>query len=104
MLFIKFEDMKREPVTTITQIATFMGYTDLPQEVIQDITEKTTFEKMRNNNTVNYSRNAGIVKDPRTQPFMRKGTIGDWKTQFSVYTRLSTFRQNLSRSSRWNWS
>ena len=25
VLFIKFEDMKREPVTTITQIATFMG-------------------------------------------------------------------------------
>ena len=83
VLFIKFEDMKREPVTTITQIATFMGYTDLSQDVIQDIAEKTNFEKMRNNNTANYSWSASR-RDPRAPPFMRKGTIGNWETQFSV--------------------
>ena len=82
VLFITFEDMKREPVTTITQIATFMGYTDLSHEVIQDIAEKTNFEKMRNNNTKNYSWSAN--RDPRAPPFMRKGIIGNWKTQFSI--------------------
>ena len=82
VLFIKFEDMKREPVTTITQIATFMGYTDLSHEVVRDIAQKTNFEKMRNNNATNYSW--VVNRDPHAPPFMRKGIIGDWKTQFSI--------------------
>ena len=46
MLFIKFEDLKQDPVTIITQIATFMGYSHLSQEVIKITAEKTTFDKM----------------------------------------------------------
>ena len=83
VLFIKFEDMKRDPVITITRIATFMGYKDFSQEIIQEIAKKTSFENMRNNNRANHSWSTG-KRDPRAQPFMRKGTVGDWKTQFSV--------------------
>ena len=83
MLFIKFEDLKRDPVTVITHIATFMGYTNLSPEVIKDIAEKTTFDKMRDSNTVNYSW-SNARRDPQAPPFMRKGIVGDWKAQFSV--------------------
>ena len=38
---------------------------------------------MRDNDTVNYSWR-GSRRDPRAPPFMHKGAIGDWKTQFSV--------------------
>ena len=57
----------------------FMGYANLSQEIIMDIAEKTTFETMRDNSAVNYS----WVRSSKT-PFMRKGVIGDWKSQFSV--------------------
>ena len=83
VLFIKFEDLKRDPVTVITHIATFMGYTNLSPEVIKDIAEKTTFDKMRDSNTVNYSW-SNARRDPQAPPFMRKGIVGDWKAQFSV--------------------
>ena len=82
VLFLKFEDIKLNPVEIITQIATFMGYANLSQEVIKDIAEKTTFEKMRDNDTVNYSWRAW--RNPQAPPFMRKGAIGDWKAQFSA--------------------
>ena len=83
MLFVKFEDLKRDPVTTIAQIATFMGYSNLSQEVIKDIAEKTAFNKMRDNDALNFSWTK-FRCDPRAPPFMRKGAIGDWKTQFSI--------------------
>ena len=81
VLFIKFEDLKRDPVTIITQIATFIGYSHLSLEVIKDIAEKTAFDKMRENDTVNYSWRSS--KCPQATPFMRQGQVGDWKTQFS---------------------
>ena len=81
VLFMKFEDMKRNPVTAITQIATYLGYPNLSQEVISDIAEKTSFDKMRCNDKTNYSwRN----RDPEATPFMRKGIVGDWRSQFSM--------------------
>ena len=83
VLFIKFEDLKRDPVTIITQIASFMGYSRLPQEVIKDIAEKTAFNKMQSNDAVNYSW-SNFKRDCQAPPFIRKGVIGDWKTQFSA--------------------
>ena len=82
VLFIMFEDMKRDPVTSIKRIATFLGYGNLSQDVLESIIEKTSFDKMQDNDTVNYSWR--VYRDPQALPFMRKGTIGDWKTQFSV--------------------
>ena len=83
VLFIKFEDLKLDPVTTIAQIASFMGYSNLSQEVIKDIAEKTGFNRMQGNDTVNYSWSSSR-RDSQAPSFMRKGAIGDWKTQLSV--------------------
>jgi hypothetical protein len=81
VLFIKFEDMKQTPLAAVERIATFLGYANLPQDVLKTIAEKTSFDKMRDNDMVNYSWRA--YRDPKALPFMRKGAIGDWKTQFS---------------------
>ena len=83
VLFITFEDLKRDPESMVARIATFMGYSHLSQEVIRTIAEKTTFDKMRENETVNYSWRDSR-RDPRAPPFMRQGAIYDWKNQFSV--------------------
>ena len=102
VLFIKFEDLKRDPVMIITQIATFMGYSHLSLEVIKDIAEKTAFDKMQENDTVNYSWRSSkcpqatlfIVWEPapsspcegaapQTTLLMCQGQVDDWKTQFS---------------------
>ena len=83
VLFITFEDLKRAPESMVARIATFMDYSHLSQEVIKTIAEKSTFDKMRENETVNYSW-SDSRRDPRAPPFMRQGAIYDWKNQFSV--------------------
>jgi hypothetical protein len=82
VLFVKFEDMKQTPLAAVKRIATFLGYANLPQDILRTIAEKTSFDKMQDNDTVNYSWRA--YRDPKALPFMRKGAIGDWKTQFST--------------------
>ena len=82
VLFMKFEDMKCNPVSTITRIATFVGFPNLSQEVITAIAEKTSFDKMRRNDKANYSWSTD--RDPQAPPFLRKGIVGDWKNQFSM--------------------
>ena len=84
VLFLKFEDMKQEPLAAIERIATFLGYASLSQDVLRTIAEKTSFDKMRDNDTVNYSWRSKTYRDPKALPFMREGAIGDWKTQFST--------------------
>ena len=80
VLFIKFEDMKENPLIIIKQIANFMGYTALTQQLIEEIVEKTSFDKMKDNSAVNYSWSERCEEAPS---FMRKGSVGDWKTHFS---------------------
>ena len=85
VLFITFEDLKRDPESMVARIATFMGYSHLSQEVIKIIAEKTAFDKMRENAAVNYSwKSSKGESDPKATPFMRQGAVGDWKNQFSV--------------------
>ena len=82
VLFIKYEDMRSDPVATIYQLANFMGYSDLSQETINKIATKTGFDVMKDSSLVNYSWRTSI-RDPRAPPFMRKGIIGDWRSHLS---------------------
>ena len=74
IMFLKYEDMKKDLRQAVCQIAEFIG-SSLSEEVITKIVELTTFEKMKNDNTANYSWDKAHQK----QPFLRKGIVGDWK-------------------------
>ena len=49
-------------------------------EVLSKITEQSTFESMKASNTTNYSWSARKAGEP---PFMRKGSVGDWRNLFT---------------------
>ena len=71
VLFLKYEDMKRDLPGAVSTIASFIG-AELSSDVIAKIADVTSFDKMKNDTTVNYS---WIRKDK----FLRKGIVGDWK-------------------------
>ncbi len=73
ILMLTFEQMKRNPRTAVTSIASFLGYS-LTDEVIDKIVIDTSFDKMKDNKAANKSS-----IDPT---FMRKGIIGDWRNVF----------------------
>ena len=72
VLFLKYEDMKRDLPHHVSKIASFIG-TEISANVLTKIASMTTFDKMRDNPTTNYEWRSKDIK------FMRKGVVGDWK-------------------------
>ncbi|XP_072042827.1 sulfotransferase 1C1-like [Amphiura filiformis] len=94
VLFLKFENMKKDLKGTVERIGHFLEYT-FSDDVLDRIVSHCTFENMKANpmtnpdtlrfmktNVESIDNNNIIPKD--SHPFMRKGKVGDWKSHFTV--------------------
>ncbi len=79
-LFLKFEDMKRDPRLAVEQLAQHC-HVALTSEQIDRIVTNVDFNVMRSCNAIRSSVKAlGIpVND-----FLRKGVVGDWRNYFTT--------------------
>ena len=77
ILFLTFEDMKRDLPSAVRSIAAFIGATDLTDAEVALIAEKTSFEAMKNDDKANYSW-MGDWRHADGTPHIRKGEVGDW--------------------------
>ena len=82
VLFLKFEDMKKDLPTAVARIAKFIEC-DVTDDVIEKVAAKTSFDVMKNDDTANYSWNFPHVVNSGASAFMRKGEVGDWKNNFA---------------------
>ncbi|XP_072033690.1 sulfotransferase 1C4-like [Amphiura filiformis] len=78
ILFLKFEDMKKDEKAAVKQICEFLGY-HYSDEIIDRITRHTTFGSMKKNPMTN----PDSLMEKKDVSFMRKGVVGDWKNYFS---------------------
>lgn len=78
VLFLKYEDMKKDLTTSIETIGKFIGCT-VNKEELEAIVKQSEFESMKSNPLVNYSWEPAH----QANPFMRKGMVGDWKNKFT---------------------
>jgi hypothetical protein len=95
ILFLKYEDMKRDLGKVIGRVA---GFIDVPLDktLLEQVIAGSSFRAMATNERTNFSwipQQEGIPKH------YRKGIIGDWHTQFSpdqnqMFDKL--YRQKLS--------
>ncbi|MBZ3870868.1 Sulfotransferase 1C2 [Sciurus carolinensis] len=83
VLFLFYEDIKKDPKHEIQKVAQFMGK-NLDETVLYKIVQETSFEKMKENPMTNRSTVPKSILDQSISPFMRIGTVGDWKNQFTV--------------------
>ncbi|XP_050392736.1 sulfotransferase 1B1 [Patella vulgata] len=82
ILFIKYEDMKKDISSVIQQLSLFLNR-PLTDQQIKLIVECTKFDAMKNNPASNYSWMKGWgIKDDKE--FLRKGIIGDWKNELTT--------------------
>ena len=79
ILFLKYEDMKKDLPKTVETIASFIGYKLEPQ-VVDSIAQQCTFQSMKENPSTNYFR---PERHENAEEFFRKGSVGDWKHYFT---------------------
>jgi len=81
-LFMRYEDLHTQGVHLIGKINDFLALPELSQQGCQKVQEMSSFKKQKTDPSANYSwRNEQRNKDQT--PFMRKGTVGDWRNFFS---------------------
>ncbi|XP_006820103.1 cytosolic sulfotransferase 2-like [Saccoglossus kowalevskii] len=82
VLFLKYEDMKKDLEGTVRMVCTFLGKT-LTADETQRISADCTFEEMKKRKVKDYvCQYYGI--DSMISPFVRKGKVGGWKKHFTV--------------------
>ncbi|XP_078613342.1 amine sulfotransferase-like [Branchiostoma floridae x Branchiostoma japonicum] len=83
VLFIKFEDMKRDLRGHVVKIANFLGKT-LSDQRIDEVVANCTFPAMKDNPAINFTKNPAFKqKVTKDYEFLRKGEVGDWKNWLS---------------------
>ena len=76
VIFLKYEDMKKDLPTEVQRLANFLE-TDVTEDEISDVYRKTSFANMQ------ATYNGLGITDGKISPFIRKGEVGDWKKYFS---------------------
>lgn len=80
VLIVKYEDMVKDVKNVIRKVACYLGK-QISNELVTKIAERTAFDSMRKNPSLNYENWPGM--DHSISPFIRKGKVGDWKNYFS---------------------
>lgn len=81
ILFLKYEDMKKDLPGAVRTIAKFIDV-DLKPNVIEKIAEQSTIDSMKASPTTNFSNMPRFAVDI-VNPFVRKGLVGGWKSHFT---------------------
>ncbi|KAI3868151.1 hypothetical protein MKW92_016984 [Papaver armeniacum] len=80
VLFLKYEDLKKEPKIHVKKLAEFMGYSFSIEEerngVIEDIISLCSFDHLKN---LDVNKNGYWQNIIESKVYFRKGEVGDWK-------------------------
>ncbi|XP_053140030.1 amine sulfotransferase-like [Hemicordylus capensis] len=83
ILFLTYEEMKKDLRSAVLKICNFLGKR-LSEEELADVVEKAGFDKMKMDRRTNYTTISADLLDFSKGAFLRKGTVGDWKTTMTV--------------------
>ncbi|KAL1491374.1 hypothetical protein ABEB36_011981 [Hypothenemus hampei] len=107
ILFLKYEDMKRDLPSSIRKVAEFLDK-NISDEHLATLADHLSFENMKNNPAVNYDwlvKMSNMAKrDGGMAPFMRQGKVGGYKEvltkemieKFEIWTKEHTIETGLN--------
>lgn len=100
VLFLKYEDMKKDLASTISMCAKFLGVENsITDKDVAQMCDHLQFDRMQKNPAVNIKSFLTLNGDKeKNVQFIRKGQIGDWKNymsselsdRFDEWTRKNT--------------
>ena len=79
--FVKYEDMLKNPMSNISEIASFLGYS-LTKDEVSCIEEKASFFAMKKKGIDAIFLDTDGMTEDRSQ-FFRKGVKGDWRNMLT---------------------
>ncbi|KAE8658392.1 hypothetical protein F3Y22_tig00116971pilonHSYRG00361 [Hibiscus syriacus] len=86
VLFLKYEDMKKEPWGCVRKVAEFLGVSfsaeEEKKEIVKEIVKLCSFENMSNQD-VNKRDTKNREYPVSNADFFRKGEVGDWVNHLS---------------------
>ena len=82
ILFLSFEELKRDHKASVRKIADFLDYKRTEEELDQ-IVHNTTFEAMKARPAHLYAEYIRVGEEKTNEKFFRKGQIGKWKGEMS---------------------
>ncbi len=83
VLFVHYEDIRFSPVDVIRKMAEFYG-SDLTEEKLKNIAALTDFDHVKSDPVRNkHIEEFGLFRTD-IFPFLRSGTVGDWKNHFTA--------------------
>ncbi|XP_046383771.1 luciferin sulfotransferase-like isoform X2 [Ischnura elegans] len=100
VLFLKYEEMKRDLPSVIRKVSKFLGKEQLNDKDMKTLCDHLSFDSMKTNSSVNYefavdkTQNLGLSQGE--QRFMRKGKVNSWKEEISpdVAERFDAWIEN----------
>lgn len=86
VLFLKYEDMKKDLTGTIIKCAKFLNVEDkISDKDVTQLCDHLNFDQMQKNPAVNIDSYLHLHSDrEKNNQFIRKGQIGDWKNYMSA--------------------
>nr|XP_053633850.1 luciferin sulfotransferase-like isoform X3 [Cherax quadricarinatus] len=83
ILFLRYEDMKKDLAAVVRQVAAFLGR-DVNEEQVSWLTHHCSFEEMSKNPAVNHETlRMAPTQEAKAIKFMRKGKVGDWRNHLT---------------------
>uniref|UniRef100_A0A8D0GRT2 Sulfotransferase n=1 Tax=Sphenodon punctatus TaxID=8508 RepID=A0A8D0GRT2_SPHPU len=82
LFYITYEELHQDLRCSIKRLSTFLGCPLLPDQV-EAIEQHCSFSSMSQNAMANYTLVPHEIMDHSKSPFMRKGTVGDWRDHFT---------------------
>ncbi|XP_006825891.1 sulfotransferase 1C2-like [Saccoglossus kowalevskii] len=83
VMFVTYKQMKKDLAGMVSQVARFLDIS--LENQIKGIADKCTFQNMKKNAPRQHPNILGAFKVDQSQsPFVRKGKVGSWKSQFTV--------------------
>ncbi|CAA2982526.1 cytosolic sulfotransferase 5-like [Olea europaea var. sylvestris] len=76
ILFLKYEELKRDPKGEVKKLAEFLGKPFATEEEIDKVLWRCSLERLKN---LKVNKNGSIVYSVPNSLYFRKGVVGDWK-------------------------
>ncbi|XP_054825786.1 cytosolic sulfotransferase 5-like [Prosopis cineraria] len=86
IMFLKYKELKSEPVRVLKDLGKFIGYTFSEKEenngdVVGDILRLCSFESLRN---LEVNKSGKLDSGVENKAYFRRGEVGDWKNFFTI--------------------